>query len=194
MGVIETYVKLDKLIDYAQSAMLIVVKLIIIWVLYMIIKKIFFVILDKWAEKANNLSRLKEKTNGKIDTDAAIARITTITGIFKSIIGFVLAFVTVIMALSIFGIDIAPLLATAGVAGLAIGFGAQKIVKDIVTGILILAENQYTVGERITTCGFTGVVQELGIRTTTVLGDDGEIYIISNGDISNVTNFSRIKK
>lgn len=194
MNFFETNIKLDRLLDYAHSAVLIVVKLLIIWVLYMIIKKIFFVILDKWAEKANDLSRLKEKTNGKIDTDSAIARITTITGIFKSIIGFVLAFVTVIMALSIFGIDIAPLLATAGVAGLAIGFGAQKIVKDVVTGILILAENQYTVGERITTCGFTGVVKELGIRTTTILGDDGEVYIISNGDISTVTNFSRIKK
>ena len=109
----------------------------------------------------------------------------------KSLVGFVLALISFIMALSVCGLNIAPLLATAGVAGLAIGFGAQKIVKDLVTGILILAENQYTVGDRITTCGFTGEVLELGIRTTTIKGDNGEIYIISNGDISNVTNFTR---
>lgn len=182
---------LAKLEALGAAALAIIVKLLILWVLYMIIKKICFVILDKWAEKANKLNELKNKTNGKINPELAVARIATILGIFKSLTGFILAFVAVIMALGVFGLNIAPLLATAGVAGLAIGFGAQKIVKDVVTGVLILAENQYAVGERITTCGFSGEVTELGIRTTTIKGDDGEMYIISNGDISTVTNFSR---
>lgn len=174
---------------WCATTLIVLGKALLVYVLYLIIKKVSFLIIDKWAAKTNEFNKTLEKKG--IDATSASNRVTTILGILKSLVGFILAFVAILMALSFFGLNIAPLLATAGVAGLAIGFGAQKIVKDIVTGMLILAENQYSVGERITTCGFTGEVIELGIRTTTIKGDDGEIYILSNGDISNVTNFSR---
>jgi len=173
----------DKFSDYAVSIGMVLGKVIVVIVLYMIIKRVCNFILDRWAHNAKKIERKVSSDNN--------SRIDTIVSIFKSLVSFVLSFLAVVMSLSFLGINIAPILATASVAGLAIGFGAQKIVKDVVTGIIILLENQYIVGERVSMSGFTGEVLELGIRATVVKGDNGEICTISNGDIVNVTNYSR---
>ncbi len=90
-----------------------------------------------------------------------------------------------------FNISTTSLLATAGIGGLAIGFGAQSLVKDIITGFFILLEDQYSVGDYIQTGSYDGVVEELGLRVTKLRAFSGELHIIPNSNIQIVTNKTR---
>jgi len=94
------------------------------------------------------------------------------------------------MILQAAGVNIVPLITTASVAGLAVGIGAQKLVRDWISGIFILIEDQYGVGDKVTVNAVTGLVEELGMRTTRIRDENGNLYIISNGDISQVCNHS----
>ena len=102
--------------------------------------------------------------------------------------------VMLLMILSLFGIDIRPILAGAGVIGLAIGFGAQSLVKDFVSGLFILVENQYGIGDKIKIGSFEGRVVRITMRSTVLKNDEGKTYYISNGLIKDVTNMSQNKK
>jgi len=126
-----------------------------------------------------------------IADSAYSGRIKTLAGLMNSITSYVLAFVFGVMLLRAVHLDPVPLLTTASVAGLAVGFGAQKLVKDVISGFFILLENQYAIGEYVTIGGTTGVVEEVGMRTTQIRDDLGRLYIISNGDITQVCNQSR---
>jgi small conductance mechanosensitive channel len=90
-----------------------------------------------------------------------------------------------------FGISIAPLLATAGVAGIAIGFGAQSLVKDFFTGLFLLIENQIAEGELVELAGKSGVVEEITLRHVRLRDQDGSVHFVPNGIITIVTNKSR---
>jgi small conductance mechanosensitive channel len=107
------------------------------------------------------------------------------------VVFYVLIFISGIMILRVFDIDPAPVLTAAGVVGLAIGFGAQKLVKDVLSGFFIVLENQYSVGDYVTIGTVTGTVHELGMRITELRDDSGKLVIIPNGDITVVTNHSR---
>lgn len=102
--------------------------------------------------------------------------------------------VILLMTLSLFGIDIRPVLAGAGVVGLAIGFGAQSLVKDFVSGLFILVENQYGIGDKVKIGSFEGRVVRITIRSTVLKNNEGEMYYISNGLIKDVMNMSQNKK
>ena len=93
----------------------------------------------------------------------------------------------------LFNFDTGTLLASASVLGVALGFGSQSLVKDIIGGFFILFENQFSVGELVKTGEFTGTIEETGIRTTHIRAWGGELHIIPNGSITAVTNFSRGK-
>src|SRR5690606_38145008 len=86
------------------------------------------------------------------------------------------------------GVDTRSILAAAGILGLAVGFGAQNLVRDLVTGFFILSEDQFAVGDYITAAGVSGVVDSVGIRTTRLRDFGGELHIIPNGRIEQVTN------
>lgn len=120
-----------------------------------------------------------------------ISRIKTLQALLKSILNYVLFFVVAVMLLTAFRVDVKPVLASAGVIGLAVGIGAQKLVRDVISGFFILLENQYAVGEYVTVSGVTGVVSEIGMRMTSIRGADGKLYLISNGDVTTVCNHSR---
>lgn len=106
-------------------------------------------------------------------------------------LGFV-GFIATIHTLQVFGINVTPLLASAGVAGLAIGFGAQTIVHDVINGVLILVENQFNVGDTVTLAGFTGTVEQMSLRKTVLRGSvDGTQHVVPNSQITTVSNFSR---
>jgi small conductance mechanosensitive channel len=125
-------------------------------------------------------------------SDAAhSARLRTLAGLLNSILSYVLSFVFAVMLLRAVHLDPIPLLTTASVAGLAVGFGAQKLVKDVISGFFILLENQYAIGDYVTIGAITGTVEEVGMRTTRIRDDLGRLYILSNGDISQVCNQSR---
>jgi small-conductance mechanosensitive channel len=131
-------------------------------------------------------------THSERVTDAEqAARIKTLAGLLNNALGYVLVFVFGVMVLRAFHLDPVPLLTTASVAGLAVGFGAQKLVKDVISGFFILLENQYAVGDYVTIGAVTGTIQEVGMRITRIRDDAGRLYIIANGDISQVCNNSR---
>lgn len=97
----------------------------------------------------------------------------------------------VLICLQMLGVDIAPLLASAGIVGVAIGFGAQSLVKDYFAGIVIVIEDQFGVGDEVDIDGVAGAVVEVGLRTTRLRSVDGSIVWVRNGDISRVRNRSQ---
>ena len=98
------------------------------------------------------------------------------------------------MALSLSGVDIRPILAGAGIIGLAVGFGAQSLVKDFVSGLFILIENQYDVGDTVKIGTFEGEVLQISMRSTSLKDADNNVYYISNGAIKDVVNKSQHTK
>lgn len=121
-------------------------------------------------------------------------RILTLRTLAKSVLRYTTYFIvgfTILVQIA-GGIDgLKGFLAGAGIIGLALGFGAQSLVKDVITGFFILLENQYSVGEYITTGNFSGFVEEMELRVTKLRDWGGEYHIIPNGQITAVTNFSR---
>ncbi|HSS10672.1 MAG TPA: mechanosensitive ion channel family protein [Acidimicrobiales bacterium] len=109
-----------------------------------------------------------------------------LASLFRAIV-WVVAFLTI---LGIFGINLTPFVATATVIGAAVGFGAQSLVRDFLSGILILAEDQYGVGDSITVGDTTGVVEGVNLRTTRIRSLDGMVWYIPNGEIRKVGNGS----
>lgn len=117
----------------------------------------------------------------------------TLLKLSQSVLSYVVYFSAIIGILSSLNINVAGLLAGAGIAGLAIGFGAQNLVKDVITGFFIIFEDQFGVGDyvRISTASAAeGTVTEIGLRTTKIVGATGEVYIIPNGQITEVVNYS----
>ncbi|HZU31486.1 MAG TPA: mechanosensitive ion channel family protein [Candidatus Angelobacter sp.] len=119
-------------------------------------------------------------------------QVRTITGVVRSVGVFLIVFFTGMSILrDAFNINIEPLLASAGIAGLAIGFGAQTMVKDVINGFFILVENQYDIGDTIKIAGVTGVVEEITLRRTTLRDGDGTLHIVPNSAIQIVSNTTR---
>lgn len=118
-------------------------------------------------------------------------RSDTLTKLLQSVITYVIWFLAVLMILIELGFDPLPVLAGAGVLGLAIGFGAQNIVRDVITGFFIIYEDQFGTGDYIETGSYSGTVQEIGLRVTKISVWTGEIHVIPNGSIQEVTNHSR---
>lgn len=119
------------------------------------------------------------------------SRAKTLGQILKKVIKYILYFIWVMMSLEMFNVNTTSILATAGIGGLAIGFGAQSLVKDIITGFFILLEDQYSVGDHIKIDSYSGIVEELGLRVTKIRAFNGELHIIPNGNIQTVTNATR---
>ncbi|STX11254.1 Small-conductance mechanosensitive channel [Kurthia zopfii] len=117
-------------------------------------------------------------------------RYRTILKLLQSIISYVVYFSAILAVLSVMNVKVAGLLAGAGIVGLAVGFGAQSLVKDVITGFFIIFEDQFGVGDYIKISAIEGTVLEIGLRTTKIKGVSGEINIIPNGTILEVVNYS----
>jgi moderate conductance mechanosensitive channel len=119
-------------------------------------------------------------------------QVRTLTGVIRSTGVFLIVFFTGMFALKeVFNINIEPLLASAGIVGLAIGFGAQTLVKDVINGFFILVENQYEVGDTIRVAGVSGAVEEITMRRTTLRDGDGTLHVVPNSAIQIVSNTTR---
>ncbi|MFZ4450316.1 mechanosensitive ion channel family protein [Salibacterium aidingense] len=118
-------------------------------------------------------------------------RVQTLMKLSINVFSYVLLFIFITILIGIFGLDIAPIIAGAGIVGLAVGFGAQGLVSDIVTGFFILLEKQVDVEDYVSAAGIDGVVEEVGLRTTQIRGFDGTLHFIPNREISTVNNHSR---
>lgn len=144
-------------------------------------------VVSKLAQKAlGRLMVVRDKSPLRLDQ----RRTKTIGKLLNNIVTYTINFILILIVLGQFGINLAPVLAGAGVLGLAIGFGAQNLVKDIITGFFIIFEDQFGVGDVIQTGAFKGTVEEIGLRVTRVRAGTGEVHIIPNGSIQQVTNFS----
>lgn len=121
-------------------------------------------------------------------------RATTLTSLIGSVIKYVVWFVAIIMIIKELGFDPVPILAGAGVIGLAVGFGAQTLIKDVISGFFILLEDQFAVGDKVMIGNITGTVEEITLRTTKVRNPEGGLSIIPNGSITQVINYSRSKE
>jgi moderate conductance mechanosensitive channel len=119
-------------------------------------------------------------------------QVRTLTGVIRSTGVFLIVFFTGMFALKeVFNINIEPLLASAGIVGLAIGFGAQTLVKDVINGFFILVENQFEVGDTIRVAGVSGAVEEITMRRTTLRDGDGTLHVVPNSAIQIVSNTTR---
>ena len=119
------------------------------------------------------------------------AQLRTLASVVRATGVVIVAILSFLQIMGVLGFNMSPLLASAGVAGVAIGLAAQTIVKDVLNGILILMEDQYNVGDVVTLAGMTGTVDSMTLRKTTVRGFDGTLFIIPNSQITNVANQSR---
>ncbi|WP_249872280.1 mechanosensitive ion channel family protein [Oceanobacillus saliphilus] len=117
-------------------------------------------------------------------------RENTLKKLIKNVVAYIVYFMAIVMILGVFNFDIGPLLAGAGVIGLAIGFGAQNLVRDVISGFFIIFEDQFSVGDYVAVSGIEGTVEEIGLRTTKVLSWTGEMHILPNGNVTQVTNYS----
>ena len=111
--------------------------------------------------------------------------------VLRSVASFAIMSTAALTALSVLGINLAPLLASAGVAGVAIGFGARNLVTDFLSGVFMILEDQYGVGDQIDTGVATGTVLEVGLRVTKLRGSGGEIWYIRNGEVKRIANLSQ---
>ena len=135
------------------------------------------------------------KARSKLKIKGSAKRNKTLINVLQNMTTIVVWFVVVVTVLETFNIPVGTLLAGAGIVGLAIGFGAQSLVKDMITGFFIILENQFDTGDfiRANTTGTTvaeGEVIHLGLRSSKIKGYNGEVYMIPNGTINEVVNFS----
>ena len=117
-------------------------------------------------------------------------RAKTVTSVISNMLKYIAAIVIFCGVLTILGVNIATIVASIGVIALIIGFGAESLIADVVTGLFILVDNQYNVGDIIEVGGFRGTVSDIGIRTTCVTDPGGNVKIINNSDMKNILNRS----
>jgi small-conductance mechanosensitive channel len=122
---------------------------------------------------------------------AKSARLRTLLPLLRTTVLITIAIIAGLMILGEIGINIAPLLAGAGIIGVAIGFGSQKLVQDLITGIFLLLENAMQVGDTVTVSGLSGVVEALSVRTIRLRAGDGSVHIIPFSSVTSVTNVNR---
>ncbi len=142
------------------------------------------------AAEAGNSVEGEEEAGGEIG-GVGLSRVATLLPIIKKSAQFLIIVVSIIMVLDNWGVNIGPILAGAGVIGLAIGFGAQTLVKDIVSGLFFLADDAFRVGEYIDVGGTMGNVEKISLRSLRLRHHRGLVHTIPYGEIPKLTNFSR---
>ena len=135
-----------------------------------------------------NLNRMLQGFTHSVERQK---RAKTLSHLIRAVATTVLFIVTAILLLEALGINIAPLLAAAGISGLVIGFGAQHLVRDVITGFFLLLEDQVRVGDVVKVGDKSGLVENLGLRVLTLRDFDGSVHMIPNGTITTVTNLTK---
>lgn len=148
--------------------------------------------INRWSDRA----RERLESTGDLKDRARGQRLGTIAGSMSTAALIVVVVVAVLMGLAVWGIPIAPMVASLSVVGIAVGIGAQSLVKDVIAGLFVLIEDQYAVGDVVELAGVSGTVEELRLRTTVLRGLDGSVYHVPNGEVrvaKNVTHdYSRL--
>ena len=156
-------------------------------IIYILVGLIVIGIVNKAIEEAFKFQNKSSRGNKK--------RSRTLVSLIKNVVRYIVWFIVLTTVLSKFGISVNGIIASAGVVGIAVGFGAQTIVKDIITGFFIIFENQFDVGDyvKINSSGTTvaeGTVKSIGLRSTRINTITGELTILPNGSMGEITNYS----
>jgi small conductance mechanosensitive channel len=171
----------DSLNDFARDDGLRLVLIILGTIIAVRLVRIFLYRLQRRVEK----SRLAVRGAGEA------GRLTALFDVLHYLGVAVVVAVGAMSALAVLGVNTGALLASAGVLGFAVGFGAQTMVKDLLNGLFLLAEGQYTIGDEITISGVTGIVERVTLWTTTLRATNGDVHIVPSGDVRLVTNKSK---
>ena len=158
------------------------VRILIIWITAFVIHQMIRIIAARIVRRASD-------SNDKLLTHRE-KRASTISGVMRGVGGALVILFAVILTLDVF-INIGPLLAGAGVAGLAISFGSQSLVRDVISGFFLLIENQFDVGDVVDLAGLSGSVEHMTLRVTQLRDVEGAVHLIPNGQILTVTNRTR---
>jgi small-conductance mechanosensitive channel len=175
----EEYV--DLIIPWLLSSGL---KIVLLVVGALILNKVITSFIDKAV-------RIAVRPDGISSKEAEEKRENTLIQIFNATANIALLTITGLMVLQEFDIEIAPILAAAGIVGLAFGFGGQYLIRDIISGLFIILENQYRIGDVVSFDNASGTVQEISLRKTTLRDLDGTVHHIPHGEIKKVSNFSK---
>lgn len=179
MNIISKYIEQLQVEEIAIDLISKTMSLILLLVLFLVAKRVVNFIFTHAVAKSIALSRQTE------------ARQKTITKLLHNIMNYTLYFFFIYWVLSILGVPVSSLLAGAGLAGVALGLGAQGFLTDVVNGFFILLENQFEVGDSVVIGAVEGNISSVGIRTTQIRGFDGTLHFIPNRNITIVSNKSR---
>ncbi len=160
-------------LPWVVSRLLLSLAVLIVW---LIILKLGKMIIAKAAHRRGEIHHKRSET---------------FRSIMSSIFSYIMFFVLAVVVLRLFGVDVASILAAAGVVGIGIAFGAQTLVKDLFSGMFIWGERTIAVGDLVSINGLDGIVESISIRTTAIRSYNGNMHYIPNGDIRTITNMSR---
>jgi len=135
--------------------------------------------------------RISVKSDENTTPEAEKKREDTLIRIFSGALNMVIFVIALMMILGEVGIEVGPLIAGAGIVGLAVGFGGQYLIRDIITGLFLMLENQYRIGDVVDIEGLSGAVQDISLRKTTLRNLDGTVHHIPHGSITKVSNLSK---
>ncbi|GGZ26885.1 mechanosensitive ion channel protein MscS [Streptomyces inusitatus] len=175
---------------WLNTSLRIVLILVVALVLRMLVRRA----LTKLIERMNRSAQAVEGTalgGLLVNAERRRQRSEAIGSVLRSVASFLILGTAGLMILGAFNIDLAPLLASAGVAGVAIGFGARNLVTDFLSGVFMIMEDQYGVGDSVDAGVASGEVVEVGLRVTKLRGDSGEIWYVRNGEIKRIGNLSQ---
>jgi moderate conductance mechanosensitive channel len=152
-----------------------------------VIALIAFLLIKLLSLLTNRMVRLAERHGG---ATGRVGEVRTLAGVIRATGLAIIGAIVGMQFLDALGVNLAPLLASAGVAGVAIGLAAQNIVKDMFNGVLFLVEGQFNIGDQVRLAGLAGTVEAMTLRKTTVRDGDGTLYVIPNSQITTVANLS----
>ncbi len=185
----------------------ILIILLVAWILRKIAHKVIGRAVSRLVEQAKSDTEAKLNSAGKMDLGSRAAkainmiherqerssqRIETIADVLKSLASAFIYAVAILLSLSELNIDLAPLIAGAGIAGLAVGFGAQSLVRDFLAGMFILIEDQFGVGDVVDVGDTSGTIEKVSLRTTTLRDVSGVVWTVPNGEIRRTANHSQL--
>ena len=152
------------------------VKIILIFILAYILKLVLGVFIKRLIKRMTVVKRL-------ISSEAEQKRAKTLVRIMTNALGVVVWILAVLLALQEAGVAIGPLMAALGIVGVALGFGGQYLVRDLISGLFIILENQYRIGDTVSLGSVSGLVEDISLRRTTLKGEDGAVHYVPHGEI-----------
>lgn len=161
-----------------QTATILVVSLVV-WL-------VLRILIHRWSDRTQR--KLVESDD--LQNRARAQRLETIARTFSTFVVLTIVVIAIVMGLAVWGVPITPIVASLSVVGIGIGFGAQDFVKDVIAGLFVLLEDQYSVGDVVELAGVSGTVVEVRLRTTVLRGLDGSVHHIPNGAVRVATNLT----